>query len=196
MQPKWVGEVAYTTSTAATRMNLTRLVSDQTTIDFAFVLAIDELPEWKSPRRHPTHLPLSLDQFISQVTLLGQGGGCVVLDGITWMSITSITIECYLRRPEGQLTIDNNVQDEFSVVGTLYPIIATQQVDQMLLRASGRIKEALLTEIAGNSSDDLAIQQVEGSQANVVIPWQRVMGELRRKMLLAAYVRYCDWHGV
>lgn len=119
--PKWIGEVAFTVSPSDTRANLKQIVDSHPTVDLAFLVTIQEVPKWASPSRKDvarnlrTGPLLSFKEFIPAMAETSLGP--VIVDQFTWISVTQVTIEVYLRRPNGPLNIDVDLQDDFSALG-------------------------------------------------------------------------------
>lgn len=114
--PKWVGEVAFTTSASRTRDQLQDVITSNPTVDLAFLFVIDESPKWESPTSENSFAQqLSTQPVMKYVDFNhkvdGNGMGPINFGGITWASVSRVALEVYMRSPEnGALTIDENEQ--------------------------------------------------------------------------------------
>jgi hypothetical protein len=124
--PKWVGEVAFTTSASRTRDQLKDVIASNPTVDLAFLFIIDESPKWESPtsensfaQQLSTQPVMKYDDFNHKVD--GNGMGPINFGGITWASVSRVALEVYMRSPEnGALTIDENEQSNYSARGVCF----------------------------------------------------------------------------
>lgn len=124
MDPKWVGEVAFTTSVSKARVNLKNIIASKPSIDLAFIISIHESPKWEGPSAgNPSAQQLRAQPLVDNYrafkpTVEGNGMGPVIFGGITWISIARITLEVYVRSPEdGTLTVDDDLQSPYSARG-------------------------------------------------------------------------------
>jgi hypothetical protein len=120
--PKWIGEVSFTVSSSYTRKHLKQVVDSQPMLDLAFMIRIEESPKWESPKRKHTRAQKLRSQPFRMYNdfipaLPADVLGPVVMEEFTWNSITRITFEFYLRRPDGFLVVDCNLQDNYSACG-------------------------------------------------------------------------------
>ncbi|KAG9311789.1 hypothetical protein JVU11DRAFT_8036 [Chiua virens] len=195
---KWVGEVCFNTSPADTRTQLCQIIDSQPDIDLAFVVTIEESPDWASPKQKDANaiklrsMPyLNYDDFIpnniSRCSL-----GPVVVENITWISVSHVTFDVYLRRPDN--TLDVNREDDHWARGVLYPMPDMSAVDNLLGRATDRLKNSFATVMensGGLPTDVLAVRQ---SAARLHISWDSTFTSFRTAVLTAAYDRYSDWY--
>ncbi|KAG6370925.1 hypothetical protein JVT61DRAFT_10772 [Boletus reticuloceps] len=119
--PKWIGEVSFTVSPSYTRKHLRQVVKSQPSVDLAFMIRIEELPKWASPSKDARVQKLRSQPFRAYknfIPALPAGSlGPVVVEEFTWISITRVTFELYLRRPDGHLVVDGSLQDDYSARG-------------------------------------------------------------------------------
>jgi len=86
------------------------------------MIKIEESPKWASPSRKHAHAEKlrsqpfrALNDFIPALPI--DSLGPVVVEEFTWVSITRVTFELYLRRPDGSLVVNDNLQDDYSACG-------------------------------------------------------------------------------
>lgn len=212
--PKWIGEVTFTVPPAQTRIQLQRVVDHQPTVDLAFLVTIQESPKWVLPKKKDTGAQnlrsqplLSYRNFIPPMP--ADIFGPVIVEGFTWMSITQISFEVHLRRPDGSLILDVNGDKDFSAVAvrlfhmilfiltstlqTIYPTIDTKQVDDLLTKASRRLKAMLIAEMEASQAAADCIDRVRQSTGSLSMSWDSVQLSLRSAVHSAAYQRYTEW---
>ncbi|KAI9453750.1 hypothetical protein HD554DRAFT_2031731, partial [Boletus coccyginus] len=197
--PKWIGEVSFTVPSSYTCRHLKQVVESQPTVDLAFIIRIEESPKWVSPNSKDTRTQKLRSQpfhaYNDFIPALPVGSlGPVVVEEFTWISITHVTFELYLRPPDGPLVIDDNLQDDHLACGTLYPTVDMENVDLLLGRASDRLRQSLISEMEASQEDVQAIEQVRRSEARLEVPWNTVLRSFRSAVLMAAHERYTDWH--
>lgn len=125
LTPKWIGQVSFTVPPIPTRTQLKQIVTSCPTYDLAFMVTIEESPRWKSPNSNNAAAErLRSQPLLNQVDFIPRfpvdDFGRVVVEGLTWMSISKVTFEAYLRRPDGSLLVDATIQDEFSAFGVYF----------------------------------------------------------------------------
>lgn len=119
--PKWVGEVSFTVPSSYTHKHLKQIIESQPMVDLAFMIRIEESHKWVSPSSRDNAQKLCSQPFYAYndfIPTLPVGSlGPVVVEEYTWISITCVAFELYIRRPDGPLTIDGDLQDDYSAFG-------------------------------------------------------------------------------
>lgn len=124
--PKWVGEVAFTSSAPKARDRLRELGIAKPSIDLAFLFSIQESPKWESPGiDNPSARRLHAEPFVDfddfDPTIEGNGMGPVTFRGIVWASIARLVLEVYVRSPtDGKLVVKVDQQSKYSARAVCY----------------------------------------------------------------------------
>lgn len=110
---KWVGEVAFTVSPAATLQKVKNFLTNSTTIDLAFIIYISEDRKWALPNEQDTKAiqlrsggqmtrakflaPFLADEFYRKVEVAG----------LTWASLGKISFDVFLRHQTDGFDLDS-----------------------------------------------------------------------------------------
>ena len=78
----------------------------------------------------------------------------VVVEEFTWISITCVTFELYLCRPNGPLVVNSNLQDDYLACGVhIYPTVDMKNDNLLLSKAFDHLIQFLISEMEVSQED-------------------------------------------
>lgn len=101
--PFWVAECGFSSSQKDMIHQLDLAASIVPQTDVALMISIQEKKYVSPPRTHPLHSrpPLSHSNFVPAELPITKTLPPVVVEGITWIEVKSVTIHVFLRGPDG-----------------------------------------------------------------------------------------------
>lgn len=103
---KWAGEVCFTVSPSATRQKMKNLLVNDTSIDLAFIIYVEEDQKWATlDEKDQKVLQLRSKGFIPRIEFLkpflaDKFHRTISVEGITWASLKKVSFEVFLRHPD------------------------------------------------------------------------------------------------
>ena len=170
-------------------------------VNLAFMIRIEEFPKWEFPSRkhtcmqnlHSQPFHHAYNNYIPALPL--DALDPVVVEEFTWISITCVTFELYLYRPNGPLVVNSNLQDDYLACGVhIYPTVDMKNDNLLLSKASDHLIQFLISDMEVSQEDVWAIKQICWSKARLMVFWHIVLQSFWSAMFIAAHKHYTDWH--
>ncbi|KAI6137811.1 hypothetical protein BKA82DRAFT_4265626 [Pisolithus tinctorius] len=198
-RPVWVMECAFSQSDNDVMRKLRAYAQDLPDVLVIGKLLIKQAERYRSPGSNASIAPrLRSSPLMTQLEWTSHHGADefshIVVDGHTWFSLSSVEIHVWIRQEDGSKINVDRLDDDGYAVGTLYPTVDLDGINNAFRRGLERIKEAILLELAAGADreffDSMAIWSPPDSPVNIT--------SLRNGLIYGAwttaYQRYAEWH--
>ncbi|KAI6100744.1 hypothetical protein EDD16DRAFT_1714003 [Pisolithus croceorrhizus] len=163
-------------------------------LDTAFLISIHEAKYVPPPKSIPLYTLRPIPPSVFTPPAHTVSFGPVVVEGITWISITSIIFEASLRCDNGRFRFG---EGSLFAKGHLFPDLEMKGVDRLLDLAAQRFLLRVAEIMEHMSGGDASrISKVRSASETAAFPmhWSKFLHKLQEAVWDTAYCRYHTWH--